>query len=105
MLLINVLTIKENGRSKAVSAYSKTHQGERLVHAADGYHMNGVIGTKDEDYFFRVKYCVGNTQNSPSYEPIDLFYFSPEEAEKHLCIKISDKTKALFKERMTDLST
>lgn len=101
MLLINVIMVKETGRKpRAVSTYSKTHQGERLVHAADGFNMNGIIGTKDEDYFFRVKYCVGDTPNSPSYEPIDLFYYSPEEAEAHLCIKISEKTKALYRQRL-----
>jgi hypothetical protein len=99
MLLVNMIFVKENGKKKLVSVYSKTHQGERLVHASEGRHMDGIIGTKDEDFFFRVKYCVGDTINSPSYEPIDLFYYSPEEAEEHLCIKISEKTKALFRER------
>lgn len=101
MLLINIIDIKENGKKKIVTVYSKTHQGERLVHAAHGFYMNGIIGTKDEDFFFRLKYCVGDTLNSPYYEPVDLFYYSPEEAEKHLCIKISDKTKALFNDRIS----
>ena len=95
---INTIYRKNQERERVqVTLHSVTTQGSTIVHAETGDFMGCVFGTSDEDYLFRLKYCVGDTE--PYYEPVDLFYYSPEEAEQHLFMKISNDTKERFRER------
>jgi hypothetical protein len=96
--LVNMLKMK----GEEVYFFSKTGQGSQIINAVTGNPMGGIIGTRDEDYYFRVKYANGNFY--PRYEPIDLFYYSVEEAEEHFQTKFSDETKQRFLERTKERS-
>jgi hypothetical protein len=81
-----------------MAIYGNSRQGSRIIHAKTGFPMEGIFGTYDEDRFFRMMYSVGDQR--PHYnEPVILFYFSPQEAEQHLKMRISNETKNRFEQK------
>lgn len=94
MLYRTKMYSNKDKRIVSIDCFANTTQGTRLIHAVTGYSMNGIMGTRDENDYFRVKYAVANM--IPYTGPVDLFYYSPEEAEEHLCIHIRESTKRDF---------
>jgi hypothetical protein len=84
-----------------VYCHTNAVRGTRIVHAGSGLLINCILGSNDEDYLFRVKYAVADQLNHTG--PFDMFFFTPEEAEKHLKIKVRDSTKQKFHDRLASL--
>ena len=75
-------------RSMTVSYY-KTHPqcGSRIINAITGNELQGLVGSLDEDLYFKVKMAAyGETNNG------NLFYLSPTEYENHQYCELSQTT-------------
>jgi hypothetical protein len=97
---IPVPAINETGLriQKPTYFHNNFRQGNDIIHAATGYSMDGVFGTKDEDYFFRVKWCVAN--QTPHFGPMDLFFYDPKDAEQYLGRAFSERTHVAFQAKL-----
>jgi len=84
----NMCTIKMPSGNKFSYYKALLNSGTPIIHAITGDYLPGKIGSLDENKYYKVKMtCYGNDQNGT------LFYFSPEEYEKHQSCIVSDESK------------
>jgi len=81
-------------RVKKVELYS-TQLGKNgyIRHAISGSRCPERPGTRQEDLYFTVKDVFSSNKTYDSYGPRKLYYYSPEECERHLDITISQSIK------------
>lgn len=74
--------------SVTISYYKTLPQsGSRIVHAISGDELPGLVGSKMEDRYFKVKMSLfGENENG------NLFYLSPSEYENHQYCEVSEIT-------------
>jgi hypothetical protein len=93
-----VYTVKrrnDEGHVVAIDMYSNMVPGSPIIDAETGRMMGGIVGSRDEDQYFKVMYAVGD--QAPYYHtPVSLFYYSPEHYEQHLFQSLSERTKLAF---------
>jgi len=79
----------KEGKVKKVGCFITGQVGSSIRNAATGlYSYNCKVGT--ENHFFSVVIATGETK---SYQPIILYYDSPQQFEKHLFAEVSQETK------------
>lgn len=87
---------KTGKKTVNVEFYSSGATGNLITHAVSGSKQRGyIVGSQYEDLFFKISYC----NNKLSSETITLFYYSPEEYEKHQYVNLSDNVKAKWTEK------
>lgn len=69
--------------------------GAKIRDALTGTYMNALVGSRDEDLFFKVLVCTGETGQNP---PL-LFYDSINDYERHNHCKVSDTIRDKWMEK------
>ena len=86
---------KTGKKTVTVEYYSSGPIKTIITHALSGVKQRGCqVGSVYEDLYFKV-----GLSNSTSKDPITLFYYSPEEYEKHQYIQLSDDIKNKWNEK------
>ena len=84
-----VKRVQQGGKRKNISIYGTGPLGWHIRNAVTGEKYNHLVGSKNEDLYFKVSYCTGeNGQESQT-----LFYDTPEQYEKHLFYKVDEYIK------------
>jgi len=73
-----------------IENYGSGQQGDRIRNAVTGERTRFVIGSSDEDLYFKVSSASGNNGRNV---PLVLFYDSPEQYENHHFTAVDDKLK------------
>jgi hypothetical protein len=93
----NALGETDHYTTKKIEYYSTnvTAIGQRIRNALTGQkYADYFIGSRDEDYFFKVRIVNGETP-----EGVTLFYETPEEFESHQKVKVDENVKTAWAEK------
>jgi hypothetical protein len=82
-----------------VELYGSGDIGSSIRNAVTGVKYNFVVGSLDEDLFFRVSDCSGRNRRR---NPLILFYDSPEQYENHQFTSVSTKIKQQWYEKFSE---
>jgi hypothetical protein len=75
-------------KSVSISYYKTLPQsGARLIHGISGDELQGLVGSRDEDQYFKVKMAAYGESNNGN-----VFYLSPAEYENHQYCEVSQST-------------
>lgn len=90
---------RKDGRiyNKKIEIYTSSGTGSRIRDAESGEYFSNIVGSKDEDLFFKVMLATGecNSANG-SYT---LFYASPQHYSNHLLCDVDPKIVAAWEEK------
>jgi hypothetical protein len=90
---IKRIRLKTGRKSISIEYYSSGPINTTITHALSGVKEYGfLVGSSHEDLFFKVCTSTGK-------EPLTLFYYSPEEFEKHQSTQLSDNVKNKWREK------
>jgi hypothetical protein len=81
----------EYGNERCI--FSSKVPGTYIYSATTGHRTNYKVGSSDEDLFFSVIDSIASDKNK---EPIFFYFDSPEQIERVMEIRISQKTKELW---------
>ena len=73
-----------------IENYGSGQQGSRIRNAVTGERYPHLVGSKNEDLYFKV---IDSTGRSGRRNPIILFYDTPEQYENHQLTKVSTEVK------------
>ena len=91
--VVKRIKTKLGRRTVNIEYFSSGPIGTTITHAVSGVKQRGnIVGSVHEDLFFKVSIVNGNG-------PLTLFYYSPEEYEKHQYITLSDAIKSKWNEQ------
>jgi len=79
-----------------IENYGCGSRGTPIRNAVTGMKTNFIVGSKDEDLFFKVNKSTGHNQRK---EPLTLYYDSPEQYEKHHFTSVPNVIKEKWLER------
>ncbi len=82
----NVIYRKVQGKrkNKKIGIYTSGGVGSLIRDAETGERFPNVVGSKDEDLFFKVALATGECKNSNT-----LFFVSPQSYASHMCCEVS----------------
>lgn len=90
MKLVRHITINNNKKKVKTEIYkTPIAQGTRIRNAVSGLYDNTHVGKYDEDLYFKVSLCAGESGQDPTH----LYYESPEQYEKHFLITVDKSIK------------
>ncbi len=75
--------------------------GSRIRNAVTGAYYDSIVGTADEDLFFKV---VDSTGHKGRKEPLMLYYDSPEQYERHHYTSVSHNVKQNWVKRVSGIA-
>jgi hypothetical protein len=86
---INRKIVRADGRLKnsKIDLYASGITGSQIRDAVSGSYFNNIVGTADEDLFFKVVLSSGECKSKNNSNT--LFYLSPQQCMSHLNILIS----------------
>ena len=90
---------RKDGRqyNKKIEIYTSSGTGNRIRDAETGEYLNHIVGSSDEDLFFKVMLATGEcTSANGSYT---LFYASPEHYSNHLLCDVNPQVAAAWEEK------
>ena len=76
-------------KDKDIIVYATSSQGSNIKDAETGEFSKSMVGTLNEDLFFKVTIATGN----PEFGPLTLFYNSPTHYERHQGVVVSEESK------------
>jgi len=69
-------------KNKKINIYTSNHVGSRIRDAESGFYYENKVGSKDEDFFFKVILATGECKSLNGSNT--LFYLSPNHYSNHL---------------------
>jgi hypothetical protein len=84
--------------NKDIMVYATSSQGSNIKNAETGEFSRGVVGTLDENLFYKIIIATGENATGP----LTLFYNSPSHYEKHQGVEVSEDAK--FRWRLKQLA-
>ena len=91
--VVKKIKTKFGKKTLNIEYYSSGPIGSTITHAVSGVKLReNIVGSIHEDLFFKIKLVNRN-------EGVTLFYYSPEEYEKHQFTIISDSIKLKWHEK------
>lgn len=70
-------------KTRKIKCWYNNTQGQYIVNAESGLSMNGVkVGSKEENDFIKIKICSNHST------PATLYYYTAEEAFKHIGVMV-----------------
>ena len=90
---------RKDGRqyNKKIEIYTSSGTGNRIRDAETGEYLNHIVGSSDEDLFFKVMLATGEcTSANGSYT---LFYASPQHYANHLQCDVDPKLASAWEEK------
>jgi len=91
--------LRKDGRqyNKKIEIYTSNGSGNHIRDAETGEYLDYIVGSKDEDLFFKVMLATGEcTSANGSYT---LFYASPEHYANHLQCDVDPKSAVTWGEK------
>ena len=85
------------GRRKKVVIFASGWQGSTIRNAVSGEKMNGdEVGSMNEDFYFKTS--ISSAENG-GRDPLNLFYDSPEQYERHQFVELDAGSKAVWHDK------
>ena len=88
---INIQVKKKDGtmKNKKLDVYTSGDTGTRIRDAETGKYYSSIVGSKDEDLFYKVKWAKGecNSSNGSS----TMFFMSPQHFANHTLSDVSEE--------------
>lgn len=91
--------VKKDGRKydKKIEIYTSGGVGTRIRDAESGEYLNHIVGSRDEDLFFKTVLATGECRSTNgSYT---LFYASPQHYANHLQINLDSQTISAWEKK------
>lgn len=91
--------VKKDGRKydKKIEIYTSGGVGSRIRDAESGEYLNHIVGSRDEDLFFKTVLATGECRSTNgSYT---LFYASPQHYANHLQINLDSQTISAWEKK------
>jgi len=90
---------KKDGKSynKKIDIYTSSGTGNRIRDAETGEYLNYIVGSCDEDLFFKVMLVTGECRSKNGSNT--LFYTSPQHYSSHLECKIDEQSISNWEEK------
>lgn len=88
---------KINGyvRTHKIEMYGSGDYGSTIRDAETGeYHKGHIVGSADEDLYFKTSYTLSKNQDS-----LMLYYISPEHYERHQCVIVNNDVKLKWNQK------
>ena len=82
-----------------INMHGSGDSGSFIRNAVTGAVTSYVVGSQDQDLFYKVAMCTGLDRD---HRPVHLFYDSPTQYEHHQFIIVSDEVKELWSERFLE---
>lgn len=76
-------------KKKYVDIYTSSGTGNRIRDAETGEYYPNLVGSKDEDIFFKVSVSSGHCNSANSSNT--LFYSSPQQYSSHFCVAVNQE--------------
>lgn len=88
---INIQVQKKDGRSKnkKIDVYTSGDSGTRIRDAETGKYYSNLVGSKDEDLFYKVTWATGECKSSNSSST--MFFMSPQHFMNHTLNQVSEE--------------
>lgn len=83
-------------KNVTIDMYGSGDTGTQIRNAITGLPTNYLVGSKDEDLFYKVSICTGIDRDNG---PVHLYYDSPSQYENHQFTTVSDDVKEWWSER------
>jgi len=83
--------------SKKIKIYTSSCTGNRIRDAETGEYFSNMVGSKDEDLFFKVILATGERQSSNGYST--LFFISPQHYANYLQCEIDQTIVSNWEKR------
>ena len=88
-----------NGKQYSVEYYATSlNPGRKIRNAINGAYTNCLVGSYDEDLFFKLRLLTDKCDEDLT----TLYYDSPEQYEKHFNTELDDATKEKWKNKYAD---
>jgi hypothetical protein len=88
-----------NGKQYSVEYYATSlNPGRKIRNAINGAYTNCLVGSYDEDLFFKLRLLTDKCDEDLT----TLYYDSPEQYEKHFNTELDDVTKEKWKNKCAD---
>jgi hypothetical protein len=86
-------------KNVTINMHGSGDSGSLIRNAVTGSITNYVVGSRDQDLFYKVSMCTGLDRD---HKPVHLFYDSPTQYENHQFTIVSDEVKELWSERFLE---
>ena len=83
-----------------IENYGSGSHGSRIRNAVTGERYDFIVGTSEQDIFFKV---IDSTGRNGRREPLMLYYDSPEQYENHRFTTISKEVKQKWSQKSTEV--
>lgn len=83
-------------KNVTIDIYGSGDIGTQIRNAVTGLPTNYLVGSKDENLFYKVSICTGIDKHNG---PVHLYYDSPSQYENHQFTYVSDDVKEWWSER------
>jgi hypothetical protein len=91
--------LRKDGRKydKKIEIYTSGGTGSRIRDAESGEYLNYIVGSRDEDLFFKTALATGECKSANGSNT--LFYASPQHYANHLQITIDPQTVSKWEKK------
>ncbi len=89
-------------KNVTIDMYGSGDTGSPIRNAVTGLPTNYLVGSKEEDLFYKVSICTGIDRDNG---PIHLYYDSPSQYENHQFTYVNDDVKEWWSERYLEART
>jgi hypothetical protein len=84
-----------NGRMRKIDVYTTSYyNGSNIRDAESGDYMKHIVGTTDENLYFKVSLATGECKSLNASNT--LFYLSPDHFERHQKVDLDPNIKAIW---------
>lgn len=94
-ILICVQVNEKKTKQVEIGVYGSGSQGSQIRNAETGEYYRFLVGSSNEDLFFKTMICSGIVSNGP----LTLFYDTPEQYERHQNTKLDYTTKKRWQDK------
>jgi hypothetical protein len=86
---------QNNKKSTKIQFYTTAGTGSNIRNAESGSYYSGIVGTYDENQFFKVVLATGECKNGSS----TLFYNSPQQYMSHMNVELDQSVISGWEEK------
>ena len=87
--IVRTIKIYDQIKTVTIGVYGSACQGSQIRNAETGEYYKYIVGSLNEDLFFKNMICTGEFQGGP----LTLFYNSPEHYERHQHVEVDETSR------------